>query len=231
MGRRSASCVVALLGALLLVGCGGGGSGGNGIEKLSGDDALAKVKAAAADVSSVHVKGTINQSGKPLTLDVEIGTSAAEGHIGLGGGTMDLRLVDGVTYFRGDSKVFAAFGANAAQSSLAAGRWIKDTSASGPASSFSGFLDRKKLFDALLSPEGTVKSGGSATVNGKKAAVLIDSSADGGKLYVAATGPALPLRIERSGDNGGRVDFIDYNADVSVDAPSGALDISQLSGG
>jgi len=228
--RQSTSLVVAVLGALLISGCGGGG-GGNGIDKLSADDALAKVKAATADVTSVHVKGTIQQSGKPLTLDVEVGSAAAEGSIGVGGGTMDLRFVDGVTYFRGDSKVFAAFGANPAQASLAADRWIKDTSSTGPAGSFAAFLDRKKLFDALLTPQGTVKTGGDASINGTKALVLVDSSAEGGKLYVAETGDALPLRIERTGDNGGRVDFLDYNADVSVDAPSGALDISQLGGG
>jgi hypothetical protein len=229
LGRQSTSLVVALLGALLASGC-GGGSSGNGIDKLSADDALAKVKAAAADVTSVHAKGTIQQSGKPLTLDVTVGSSAAQGTVGVGGGTMDLRLVDGVAYFRGDSKVFAAFGANAAQASLAANRWIKDTSASGPAGSFAAFLDRKKLFEALLTPQGTIKTGGDASVNGEKALILVDSSADGGKLYVAETGAALPLRIERSGANGGRIDFLDYNADVNVDAPSGALDISQLGG-
>ncbi len=221
--------VVALLGMTLVTGCGGGDKT-NGIEKLSAKDALAKVKTATASVKSVHVKGTINQSGKPLTLDVSVGSSAAEGSIGVGGGTMDLRLVDGTTYFRGDSKVFAAFGANAAQSSIAAGRWIKDTSSNGPAGSFSSFLDEQKLFDALLTPQGTITKGGTATVNGKKAVVLVDSSSAGGKLYVADTGEALPLRIERTGSNGGRVDFLDYGVDVQVDAPSGAVDISQLGG-
>lgn len=230
LGRSSISLVVAMLGTLLLAGCGGGDSG-NGIDKLSAKDALAKVKTATADVRSVHVKGTINQSGKPLSLDISVGKSAAQGAIGVGGGTMDLRLVDGVTYFRGDTKVFAAFGANPAQAGLAAGRWIKDTSATGPAGSFASFLDLQKLFDALLTPQGTIKTGGSASVNGKKAEILIDSSAEGGKLYVAETGAALPLRIERAGDNGGRVDFVDYNAAVSVDAPADAVDITQLGGG
>lgn len=236
--RRPARLVAGLLGAVLVAGCGGGSGGAksNGIEKLSAKDALAKVKTATADVKSVHVKGTINQSGQTLTLDISVGSSASEGSIGVGGGTMELRLVDGVTYFRGDSKVFAAFGANAAQSSVAAGRWIKDTSSTGPAGSFAGFLDRGKLFDELLAPQGSISTGGTATVNGTKALVLVDSSANGGKLYIAATGAALPLRIERtdssgSTTSGGRIDFTDYNADVNVKAPPGAVDISQLSSG
>lgn len=214
----------------MLGGCGGGAKS-NGIDKLGADAALAKVKAAVADVSSVHVKGTINQSGQPLRLEVSVGSDAAQGTVDVGGGTMDLRLVDGVTYFRGDAKVFAAFGANAAQASVAAGRWIKDTGTGGPAASFAAFLDRKQLFDNLLTPQGTVSTGGSATVNGQKALILIDNSSQGGKLYVASTGAALPLRIARSGDNGGQIDFTDYNADVSVEAPSGAIDITQLGAG
>jgi hypothetical protein len=229
-GRRLA-LLSALLGVALVSGCGGGGGKSNGIDKLSASDALTKVKAATADVHSVHVKGQINQSSQSITLDVSVGEKAASGTINIGGGTMDLRLVDGVTYFRGDSKVFAAFGANGAQASLAAGRWIKATGSTGPAASFATFLDLKTLFSQLLTPQGTISTGGTATVNGHKALILIDSSSEGGKLYVATTGAALPLRIERSASNGGRIDFLDYNAGVSVSAPSGAVDLSQLTGG
>ena len=227
---KTMTALLALSGVALLAGC-GGGEKSNGIDKLSADAALTKVKAAVADVKSVHVKGTINQSGQPLNLEVFVGSAAAKGTIGVGGGTMDLRFVDGVTYFRGDAKVFTSFGANAAQASLAAGRWIKDTGSSGPAASFATFLDRKQLFDSLLTPQGTVTKGKTTTVNGKKALILVDHASAGGSLYVATTGAALPLRVARSGSDGGQIDFTDYNADVSVDAPAGAIDISQLSGG
>lgn len=218
----------------LVAGCGGGAKS-NGIDKLSATAALSKVKAAVANVKSVHIKGTVNQSGQALTLELFVGTDVAKGTIGLGGGTMQLRLVNGVTYFNGDASVFTALGANAAQSSQVAGRWIKDSSSTGPAAGFSVFLDRDKLFDSLLAPQGTVTKGGSATVNGQKAVILIagssSSSSGEGKLYVASTGDAVPLRVERDGSNGGRIDFTDYNADVQVDAPAGAVDLSQLNPG
>jgi hypothetical protein len=214
---------------LLAAACGGGAKS-NGLDKLSATDALAKVKAAAAKVTSVHVVGNVSQGPQQLSLDIEIGSDAADGTIGLGGGSMELRLVNGVTYFRGDSKVFAAFGASATQAGLAAGKWIKDTGSGGPAATFGAFLDKGKLFDALLAPQGTVKSGGSASVNGTKALILIDTSTSGGELFVAETGPALPLRIEKTGTGGGRIDFTDYGKDVSVDVPAGAIDISQLCG-
>ena len=226
--RPAAPLLAALLGAALLTGCGGGAKS-NGIEKLSATAALAKVRAAVAGVRSVHVTGSIKQASGTLTLDLSVGSAGSTGSIGIGGGTMDLRLVDGVTYFRGDSKVFAAFGANAAQSSLAAGRWIKDSSSTGPAASFATFLDRKQLFSDLLTPQGSVSTGGTATVNGAKALILVDHSAQGGKLYIATTGAAVPVRIDNP--SGGRIDFTDYNADVHVAAPAGAVDVSQLNGG
>lgn len=219
-----------ILGISLLAGCGGGAKS-NGIDKLSANDALAKVKTAVAQVHSVHVSGQFTQGGQTLTLDVSVGDSAAEGEIHVGGGQMDLRLVDGVTYFRADSKVLAAFGANAAQAGVAADKWIKDSGSSGPGASFGAFLDRKQLFDELLTPQGTISTGGTATVNGRKALILVDNSSSGGKLYVATTGSAVPLRIEKTGSSGGRVDFTDYGVTVNVQAPSGALDLSQLSGG
>jgi hypothetical protein len=228
--RTRAGLLTVGLAAVLLVGCGGSG-GTNGVEKLSANDALDKVRHATESVRSVHVTGQINQSGQTLGLDIRVGTGAASGTVNLAGGTMDLRLVHGVTYFRGDQKVFAAFGANPAEAALAAERWIKDTSSSGPAAGFSAFLDSHQLFQSLLTPQGKLNTGGTTTIAGHKAFVLVDESTDGGKLYVADTGAALPLRIERTGSNGGRVDFSDYNADINVDVPPDAVDISKLSGG
>ena len=226
-GLVPAALVAAL--AAVLTGC--GGSGTNGVDKLSASDALTKVRTATESVHSVHVTGRINQSGQTLGLDLTVGTAAAQGDIELGGGRMDLRLVDGVTYFRGDQKVFAAFGANPAEASLASERWIRDTSTTGPAAVFSAVLNLQQLFKSLLTPQGSVRTGGDATINDHKALVLIDTSREGGKLYVAETGRALPLRIERVGSNGGRVDFSDYDADVNVEVPPGAVDLSKLSPG
>jgi outer membrane lipoprotein-sorting protein len=215
-----------VLPALALVACGGGG-GTNGIEKLSGDKALAKVKADVAGVQSVHAHGTVSQAGKQLQLDVHVAQSKGVGTLGIGDSHIDMRLVDGTAYVRGDTAAYTAFGATPQEAQLVADKWLKGSSDSGDLSNFSNFLDLKQLFDSLLTPQGTVKTGGTTTVNGQKAFVLIDSS-DGGKLYVAETGKALPLRIEKTGTGGGTIDFSDYDADVSVSAPEGAIDLSQL---
>lgn len=222
---KSLSAVAA---AALLAGCGGGGGGDNGIEKLSGAKALAKVKADVADVQWVHAKGQINQGDKTLQLDVHAGHDVGEGTLVVGGGQLELRLVDGVAYIRADKDAMAALGASPAEAGLAAGKWLKSPESQGAFASFAGFLEADKLFGSLLTPSGTVSTGRTTTVNGTKALALVDSTNDAGTLYVSETGKALPLRIVKTGSGGGRVDFTDYGDPVDVSAPAGAVDVSQL---
>lgn len=213
----------------LVAGCGGGSDGGsrNGIEKLSADKALAKVKSDVATVKSVHAVGRIDENGQQLSLDVHVARDRGIGTLGLGSGQLEVRLVDGTAYVRGDEAAYTAFGASSAQVKLIANKWLKGSSSSGDLSNFSGFLDLGKLFDSLLTPDGKVETGKTTTLHGQPAFTLVDSGA-GGTLYIAETGKALPLRIEKTGTGGGQVDFTDYDDPVSVSAPSGAVDLSQL---
>jgi hypothetical protein len=234
---RLLKLITALVAIVLLGGCGGssgGGSATNGIEKLTADKALAKVKADAATVKSVHVKGDIVQSGNTLGLDVHAGQSEGEGTLTVGGGTVELKLVDGEAYLRGDEAALKSFGASDQELAATAGKWLKSSASGGQFDSFSTFLDTEQLFTSLLDPNGTVKTGELTTLNGEKAFTLIDTATDaeggGGTLYVAATGKALPLRIAKAGTEGGSVDFLDYDAELNVEAPADAIDISQLGG-
>lgn len=221
------------LGALatiaLLSACGGGGSD-NGIEKLSADKALAKVKADTNTITSVHVKGQIDQSGRSLGLDVHLGKGKGYGTLTISGGSLEIRLLNGTAYAKGDKTSLIASGAPAAQATAAADKWLKGSATTGSLSSFSNFLDINSLFNALLTPQGSLKAGSTATINGQKALALIDSSSNGGTLYVAETGKALPVEIKKTGTGGGTIDFTEYNAAVNVTAPAGAIDISRLGG-
>lgn len=227
----------ALVTIALVGGCGGGSGGGsetNGIEKLTADKALAKVKADAATVKSVHVKGEIVQDGNTLGLDVHAGDAEGEGTLTVGGGTVELKLLDGTAYLRGDETALKSFGASEDELAATAGKWLKSSASGGEFDSFSLFLDTSQLFTSFLDPNGTIQAGKLTTINGKQAFTLIDSATEaeggGGTLYVSATGKAVPLRIAKAGSEGGSVDFLDYDAAINVEAPEGAIDISQLGG-
>ena len=109
----------------------------------------------------------------------------------------------------------------------------------------------------VQSHHGSISKSGTDTVDGKKAVVLVDKGNAPGttpaKLYVATTGDPLPLRAVQTGPQapGGTPDarcdepkddvnsttrFSDlrlsnYDAKVQIEAPPGAVDLTQLSGG
>jgi hypothetical protein len=215
---------------VFLAGCGGSSGGGdtNGIDELTAEQALQKVKTDVATVKSVHVKGEIAQGGNTLGLDVHIGDGEGEGTLTVGGGTVEIKLVDGVAYLRGDEQALTTFGANEQEVAATANKWLKSDASAGEFKTFTTFLDQDELFNSLLEPNGTIKTGSTTTVNGQDAYTLIDTASDGGTLYVSLTGKALPLRIAKAGSEGGSVDFLDYDAEVTVEAPADAIDISQL---
>ena len=108
-------------------------------------------------------------------------------------------------------------------------------------------LDPETLSRCLLRDHGTIAKGGTETVDGKQAVVLIDKGdrpgTAPGKLYVAAEDEPLPLRTIATGNQrpGGKKDpqcggdtptrtgdeakFSRYNESLDITAPPGAVDV------
>lgn len=223
---RRLTAPVVLLVLALVTGC-GGGAADNGITELSADAALAKVKAAAKDVESVHVAGSIAQGGQSIGLDVHVGRDRGQGVLTINGGDLEIRLLEGTAYVRGATETFTKLGVPAIQAQLVGGKWLKSSASGGEFAAFTEFLDVDSLFESLLQPDGDVETGDTTTISGEEAFELVDS-ADSGSLFIATHGDPLPLRVQKGGETGGKVDFTDYGEDVDVQAPAGALDISQL---
>ncbi|HEU5035108.1 MAG TPA: hypothetical protein VFT62_10180 [Mycobacteriales bacterium] len=222
--RPVATSLVLLPAVALVAAC---GSGSNGIEKLSGAQALKKVQAATRSVQWVHVKGRLDQgAGHTVQIDLHLGDGKAVGTATVGNGTLDVRLLNGLVYFRGNAAAFSALGASSAETASVAGKWLKSDATTGPFAGLSAFRDLHSAFQALLRPSGKLEAGPVTTINGQKVATIIEVS-DGSKLYVADTGQPLPVRIERSGAQSGRIDFTDYGKAVSVQAPPNAIDLNQ----
>jgi hypothetical protein len=225
---RRVNGLFALLLLVFLAGC--GGESDNGVADLSADAALDRVKTAVEDVKSVHVVGSIDQEGQTLDIDMHTARDKGQGTLTFDGGEMELRLVDGTTYVKAEASTFEKLQVPAAQAALIGGKWLKSGGASGQFSSFGQFLDLDQLFESLLKPEGELEKGDTTEIEGDPAIALIDNAETGGTLYVATTGDPIPLRITKSGTGGGQVDFTEYDADVTVTVPDGAIDISQFGG-
>jgi hypothetical protein len=221
MGRRI------ILGAALvaaLAGC--GGSSSNGEAKKSAEQVVADAQKAALAASSVHVKGTITDNGQPLKVDLTIVQGKrGKGTLSEQGLTFQLVRIGDVAYIKGSDAFLRKF-AGAAAATLFHDRWLKGSAKSGDLAALAPLTDAAQLFKAALGQHGKLANKGETDYQGQKAIEIADTT-QGGKLYVAAEGDAYPIALEGTGQQGS-VAFDQWNAEATVEAPKGAVDLSRL---
>lgn len=125
------------------------------VDAPSPSDLLAKTKAAVETAKSSHVSGTVEDSGKPVTVDVA-GTSdgsSAKGSVKTSEANIEFILVAGSTYIRGDQKFWTQAGAPAARAAELASskKWVKASAAE--AKSFTELANPKALLGELLTSD------------------------------------------------------------------------------
>ncbi len=224
----AAACAAAL--AFVLAGCGGSSSSGNGIESKSPEQILEAAKTASAQAKSVHINGTIQSSGKPVSLDMELlAGKGGKGEISQEGFTIQLIQVNGAVYINGSAAFYDHVG-GAAAAQLLQGKWLKAPANSGELASLAELTNLSKLLDTALASHGTLAKGAAKTIDGQKTVAVTDTSR-GGTLYVAATGTPYPLEIARGGGESGKVVLDRWDQPVALSAPAGAIDIGKLQKG
>jgi hypothetical protein len=233
MLRRS---LTPLLAASLLVlataaisGCGGSSSSGNGVSSKSPTEILAASKAAADSAGSVHVAGALASNGTPITLNLDLVSGrGGRGQISEEGLAFELIVVDDTIYIKGTPAFYSHFG-GAAAAQLFQGKWLKAPVSGGELASLAALTNLGKLLDQTLASQGTLAKGPTSRLAGQPVIELRDTSRNG-SLFVATTNQPYPVQIAKRGPGSetGHVSFTDWNAPVSLAAPSGAIDLSQL---
>lgn len=213
--------------AIVVAGCGGGAKS-NGEAGKPPADVLTDAKQAALAAESVHVAGSIVDSGTPLTLDLQLlrGTGAkgtmSENHL-----PFDLIRVGNAAYIRGSDAFLRKF-AGAGGQALLHGKWLKGSATTGDLAAITPLTDLAKLFKGALGAHGTLKNLGETTHDGQHVVAIRDTTR-GGTLYVAARGTPYPVALAE--DKGrGELRFDKWNESVSVKAPKGAVDMAALGG-
>jgi len=125
---------------------------------------------------------------------------------------------------------FSAFyshigGAAAAQ--LFQGKWLKAPTTSGELASLASLTNLGKLLAEALASSDTLVKGPTTTIAGQQVVELKDTTKNG-SLYVATTGPPYPIEIVKRGSEAGHLLFSRWNEPVTLTAPAGAIDLSQL---
>lgn len=222
-----------LLASLLLAACGGGGGGSsasNGEASKPAATVLADAKQAATHAKSVHLSGTIVANGQKISLDLRIANGkGATGSMTLGGANVQMVVVGGKAYIQASDAFYKqmAGARGAAVAQLLHGKWLALPTSSGEGASFAQFTSLGQLFSQVSASPGTLQNKGVTTYNGQQA-VAIYSPTKHGTLYVSPTGKPYPIAMVAGSK--GAITFGDWDANVSIAAPSNAVDLSKLGG-
>jgi hypothetical protein len=223
---RSRVAIVTVVASLVvgLAGCGGGSS--NGTAAKSPDAIVAAATGAIRGAKSVHVSGSVVNSGSPIKLDLNLAAGkGGTGQMSENGLSFRIIVVKRVVYINGSDSFWRHFGGTAA-AQLFHGKWLR-APATGQLGSVAVLTDLQSLFNKLLSHHGTLAKGGTSTINGQKVVAVKDTTS-GGTLYVATTGKPYPIAVKKSGPEGAHVTFDRYNETVTLSAPAHSIDISKL---
>jgi hypothetical protein len=252
MGSVKAShrVVVALVPLVTALGCGSGNSNkateANGIAAKSAGEILDETAAALKSVRSVRMAGTqtLDRRKTAVRADLEP-PSKIRFTFDQAGAAASMVVASGSLYVKANEAFWKKQGLGAAGSRLA-GRWFKAPTSTSDFKDLTKQLDVATLSRCLVKDHGSLSKGGTATVNGEPAVVLIDKGdrpgAAPGKLYVAAKGDPLPLRILATGEQrpgrtkdplcnssgsrthrGDTLTFSRYNESFGIAPPEGAL--------
>jgi hypothetical protein len=250
-----------LAAGLLLSACGSG----SGEADKTADQILADASSALKAAKSFHFELTeagasSSSNGGFGNLSVAMDVVAGQGASAtLKGESVSANLVitGGKVYLQGRN--FWAKFAGAQAANVIGERWVILPSSVSGLSDLLMFTDTAKLANCLRLDHGTLSRSGTATVAGQSAVVLADKGdkpgTAPGKLYVATSGTAYPLKIESSGngrpgappggdacsssspasETGSRASstvlFSEFGQSFTIKPPSGALDLQSLMNG
>lgn len=185
---------------------------------------------AVKNATALKMKGSIEQDGQQISVDLQVNADSGGGTIGANGISIPIRLVDGVSYMQMTPDVIKGLIEKSAPAKddqmleqLLTNKWISSSSSSGKdmTQSFAQFLDLKKMTDNLVSgPSDTFTYIGTGTVDGQQVAkykdVSSDSSTPESVMSIPLYGPTLPV-LEDAGSKG-TVTMV-WNKPVPVAAP------------
>ena len=235
---------VVAAGMLALAGCGGdeGGSGGSGgdsgkvntFEGQTAEQVLATAQKAAQAAKSVHMKGEFSEGGSALKIDMVLSDGqGGQGTVSIDGDEMSVRQVGDDVYVKGGKEVWSTMVPDTAKAAEQLdGTWVHVRKTDSASQSFSQITSMDSAFEGLL--EAKTKKLTKVTgkdVNGTPTIGLEDkgeTAEDASTLFIAARGPAYPLLVEPKKKEQGHITFSEWNADVKVEVPDGAKELSDL---
>jgi hypothetical protein len=184
---------------------------------------LDHLKSALATATSVRMKGTIDDSGNSIGIDVQINKSGtAQGTMSSNGAQIPLIAVNGTIYIQLTASYISTL--KSALPAGVVGKWIKEPTGGSDAQSMSDLTNWNQLTAKWIAASGdTFTYLDTATLDGRQVADYTDVSVVSGTkstgvLSVPLTGAALPIQVaEKSGVTGTAV--YTWSQPTTVTAP------------
>lgn len=186
----------------------------------------------AEQAKSVTVAGSATQSGQTFALKVTINSKGdAKGWIALSGNRLYLVKIGSEGYFMGDANFWKSQGGTGATaaSALFANRWLKASGSNSPLSGFDQYLGINAFFKQAPPSSITNLTLKNSTLHGQAVyAVHGTQGGQPGTIFVSKSTPNYPLQISSPGS--GTFTFANWNGNVTIHAPKGAIDFNSLAG-
>ena len=208
---------------LLLTACGGGGP----MDGKSGQEVADAAADALEEAGAVTVAGTVAQDGEEGEIDLHLQGADAIGTINFGGSEIEFLNVGGTAYMKAPPGFWGSFGLPEDIAAQFEGKWV--TVPSDAASQFEQFsLDG--FIEALRDPDGEVKEEVKEDELDGDPVVIVEQE-DGSRLTVANDDPSYPLELTNEGDDAGSVIFSRFGEEEEIEAPTDAVDLTEMMGG
>lgn len=175
--------------------------------------AIADLKAA----SSVHVAGSVTDSGATYAVDLTAGTTNCAGTFGIPGkGSFALLKIGQTLWIKPDNQFWTSAGANAAVLHLVEGKYVQTSPGNSDFTSVRALCSPAQLAGLLGNKVNHLVKGTTTTIAGQSALQLRDTSTSG-SAYVTIS--ASPEFLRLSGGSAGQLDFSGYDAPVTLSPP------------
>jgi hypothetical protein len=200
---------------------------GNSSSVSADSDFVSKVFAAVGAAQSFHVVGSGKDQNVQYSLDVHFGADGGSGFFTQGSARFDLAGHGSDTYVKTTAanwKATIGNKPNAEQlATTLAPHWVRVPTAQPDFAQLLDYVNKDHFVQSYktsaASQSGPFTKGGTATVSGTSATVYTDTK-DGSKIYVAASGAPLLLKVDSApGDGGGGLTISDYNKPFSPAVP------------
>jgi hypothetical protein len=174
-------------------------------------------------VSSVHVTGTVKDTGQNIALNLTLGTQGCTGTMGTNDeGSFVLLKIGKTLWIKPDDRFWKKTAGSDADSvmDLVSGKYIK-TSAKGSSLASIGAICDPAQFAKSFGQDMTGMAKGTTTTIAGQPALQIKDTADSASAYVTVSAHPQFLRLDGGGGNG-KLDFTRYNAPLHLSPPPSA---------